>query len=340
MYLGQTTCEIAIADKYKLRGLHEVQIKKSVHQIVQTARLTLPLSVVMKNSDTVGNVINRTKLIDYIKEGDKISIAFGYDGKHRNEFSGYIKRMNPKQPLELELEDEFYLLRRLRLRKSFLKSDVKVVLTWLMNELHNAFGVSYPLYNNIPDCIIYNMRIDNANGVEVLQDIANKYLLVSYLTDLNGVKTLYCGLKYGLRKQHVKYVLNKNTIRIDDLKFRTVDDTTYKVEVFNQLPNGQLKKFVFGDTKGEVLKLRVSGERSEAELKQRAEAEMTTYNTTGYKGKLEALLFPYIEPGCIADISDPQFKNRAGSHYVGTVTTIFGVSGGRRIPELDITVSA
>lgn len=334
MYLGQMTCEIILADKYRLRGLTEVEIKKSVHQIVQSAKLTLPLSVFIRNDGTK----ERIRLIDKIKEGDSISISIGYDGNNRKEFTGYIKRINPKQPLELELEDEMYLLRKLRLKKSFVKNDVKDVLNYLMDELYKKFQVRFELYDKIPHHIVTNMLINGANGIEVLQDLSDKYFLSSYLTEVNGKKVLYCGLLYGLKKNTVKYVFNRNTINISDLKYQIKGDTTYKMEVLNQLPSGLVRKFEFGDPHGEVLKMSIPGDKSKDQIKHMAEAVMANYGATGYRGKFETFMIPYIEPGGISSLSDDQFKNRKGNHYTGTVITKFGVNGGRRYPEIDIVV--
>jgi hypothetical protein len=334
MYLGQMTCEIILANKYRLRGLTEIEVKKSIHQIVQSAKLTLPLSVYIKN----GEIKEQIKLIEFIKEGDSISLSFGYNGKHRKEFTGYIKRINPKQPLELELEDELYLLRKLRLKKSFVKNDVREVLTYLMDQLYAKFQVRFDLYDKMPQVLITNMMINGGNGIEVLQELSDKYFMKTYLTEINGKKVLYCGLLYGLRKNTVNYVFNQNTINISDLKYQVKGDMTFKVEISNQLPNGLVRKFVFGDPKGQELKLPVSGNKTEAQLKHIADALVEVYGSNGYKGKFETFLTPYVEPGCIAKISDRQFQNRKGSHYVGTVTTKFGINGGRRYPEIDILV--
>ncbi|PZP40643.1 MAG: hypothetical protein DI598_19210, partial [Pseudopedobacter saltans] len=78
MFLGTTTCEIDLANTYRLRAVKEIEIKKSVHQIVQTAKVTLPLSVVIRNQ----NNLQHLKLTDKIKEGDTIKLSFGYDTKN------------------------------------------------------------------------------------------------------------------------------------------------------------------------------------------------------------------------------------------------------------------
>ena len=37
----------------------------------------------------------------------------------------------------------------------------------------------------------------NGNGIDVLQELKDKYGLNSYLISVDGVKTLYVGLMYG-----------------------------------------------------------------------------------------------------------------------------------------------
>ena len=332
MYLGRTTCEITLAEKYRLKALHEIEIKKSVHQIIQTAKLTLPLNAIMLNND----VPDRIRLADKIKEGDRIVVKLGYDNNNKKEFDGYIRRINPKQPLELELEDQMYLLRKLVLKKSFVKNDVRDILNYLNDELYKKFQVRFKLYDNMPKVTVDNFLINGANGVEVLQELKDKYLLSTYLTEINNETILYCGLVYGLKKKRVKYQVNRNTINIDDLKYNVGEDRTFNVEVVNHLPSGKVIKWEFGDRNGERIKIYVPGNKTEAELKHRAEAEIATYKTNGYKGSFETFMIPHIEPGDIAAMEDLQFPDRSGTYYTATVVTRFGVNGGRRKPEIDI----
>lgn len=76
MYLKQT-CNIEFETKggikYRLKGLHSYESKKSVHQIVQTCKIELPLSVQYRNND----ILEKIKLIDKIKEGDKVTVYLG-----------------------------------------------------------------------------------------------------------------------------------------------------------------------------------------------------------------------------------------------------------------------
>lgn len=331
MYVRQT-CNIEIAGKYRLRGLHACEITNSVHQIVQNAKIELPLSVVYRNNQ----LLERIKLIDKIKEGDSITIDLGYNGKNRREFTGFIKRINTKMPLELELEDEMYLFRKCIYKKNFKKSSVKEIIQFLIDGLYNQTGLRLEIYKNMPELTVTNFIIDNANGIEVLQGLTDTYgVFNSYLTTIDGKKTLYCGLLYGLLKNRVKYKINRNTISTSDLKYDQKDQAKHRVRIVNIKPDGTKEEFSYGDKKDQEITMYFSGSHSEAELKQLADVELQK-KVTGYRGGFETFLIPNVEPGCIADISDHQF-NRTGTGYIGTVTTKFG-SGARRNPEIDISL--
>lgn len=335
MYLRQT-CNIEFETKagvkYRLRGLHSYEAKKSVHQIVQTCKLGLPLSILYRNN----NLLERAKLIDKIKEGDKVTVYLGYNGDNKKEFEGYIKRINPKLPLELELEDSMYLMRKIRLKKSFKKNDVRDVITYLLDELYKQQGVRFELYADIPKVEVFNFWMNGANGITVLQELEDKYLISSYLTEINGKPTLYVGLMYGLKKKHVKYVFNRNTISLDDLKYNQPGDRTFKVEMRHINKAGVVKKYPFGDSHGESCYSEpLEGDWNYEGIKHRAESILEKNKAGGYKGSFTTFLIPRVEPADVAVCNDAQFKERSGSYYISTVTTTFG-SGARRKPEIEI----
>ena len=331
MYVKQT-CNIEIADKYRLRGLHSCEIKKSVHQLVQSAKIQLPLSVLYRNNQ----LLKRIKLIDKIKEGDPIKIDLGYDGKNRREFTGYIKRINAKMPVELECEDEMYLLRKVNYKRNFKKNSVKEIIKYLLQGLYDKTGLRLELYSKMPELTVTNFMINNANGIEILQGLKDLYpMFNSYLATIDGKKVLYCGLLYGLHNKRIKYKLNRNTITVNDLKYTEKDQDNHRIKIVNIKPDGTKEEFVFGDAHATEINFYYSGSHTKNELKQLAEAEIVK-KVTGYRGGFEAFLIPNVQPGDIAEITDEQF-NRNGTGYIGTVTTKFG-SGARRKPEIDISL--
>ena len=355
MYLGTTTCKITIAGKYVLRGVNSIEIKRSVHQVIQTAKVVLPLSVVMRNDQ----LQTRIKLVDKIKEGDNIKLEFGYDGVHRTEFEGYIRRMNDSLPLELECEDELYLMRNVRLKESFKTISLRKLAALVLSRYNEQYGTNVVLYAGVPEMELSKYQINDASGLDVLTDLKEKHLMCSYLTTVNGVKTLYVGLAYSLQKGVVKYALARNTIGKGDLKYAGSDTSRHKVVVVNKRRDGIIHKLFYDGTDfsttdaakvkgkkqkpetvaGDETKIELPGDLSDGYLKQLAKSAWLKSSTKGYKGGFETFLFPFSEPGTVALLSDPQFTGRGGRYFVGTVTTTFGVSGGRRKNEIDLKVS-
>lgn len=335
MYLGAMSCKITIADKYIINGLETYEEKKTVHQIVQQAKITLPLSYVIRNN----NMAETVKLIDIIQEGDAINVAYGYNGNNINNFNGYIKTINAKQPLELELEDELYLLRKIKLQKSFIKNDVKDLIKYIVDELQKQCNVRLPIYNEMPQLTITNFVMDGTNGVAALQELSDSYGINCYLAEIDGITQLYCGLTYGLKHNYIKYSINANTINVDDLKFKGGATTTFKVKFIHHNPNGIVDKIEFGDKLGTSLNdVHIYGNFTQEEVKLQAQAHLDAYKTGGYKGSFETLLLPQAQPSDIAIISDTQFKGRTGNYYIATVTKYFGTGGGKQKIEIDFNV--
>lgn len=326
------TGTVELAGKYVLAGFHSVEIKKSVHQIVQTASLVLPASVVMHNADKKV----RTKVTEHIKEGDTVQISFGYNNSNETEFKGYIKRIDRKIPVEIECEDAMYLFRRTNIKQSF-SADIKQVLSNLISEVNKAHGVNLKLSGKVPAIKVANFIVKDKTALWAMQQLIDWYPMLSIRLDGD---TLLCNLVYSTDdiSQHVKYAINGphcNVISADELKYETERQTAKVVWEITK-PDGRIEKKQFGDSNGEiVINKKVAGQVSDEVLRQMAEHEMTAKNYVGFKGSFTTFLFPRSAPGIIASIDDPQFK-RSGNYYIGTVITTFDTSGGgRRKLEID-----
>lgn len=331
MYLGAQTCNIVIGNRYQLRGLHQVEIKKSVHTVIQTAKLELPLSVVIRNNDK----LQRIQLVELVKEGDRISIAFGYNGSNRVEFEGYVRRCNYASPFVLECEDEYYLLRKLLLKKSFKSITLKDLMQWLLDEVNKVQSTGWVLHDKMPEFSFSNFIINNGNGVDLLNELINKYGLACFLLNMDGKKIMYAGLRYGVIGSDHIYSLNRNTINVGDLKYNNAEPRRYKVTVKNFNKDGTNSTLETGDKDGEAKTVYSYGNNNAETMRLLAQKEVERNNTNGYRGSFDAFLPEHCGPGDIAVIRDGQFAARSGRHYVGTVTTSFGIGGGKRKIEID-----
>lgn len=330
------TCKISIGDNYVLRGVNDIEIKRSIHSVIQTATVKLPLSVVFRNNE----MLQRIKLADKIKEGDSIKIEFGYNDSNRLEFEGFIKRIDYNTPLQLYCEDELYLLRKVRVKKAFGKCTLKELLLYLLDQINTQAGIRYEMFDRLPELSFKNFIMNNVTGIDVLQEIKDKYGLRCYLTTINGKKTLFCGLSYQLTKQRLNYHLGKNTISISELKYDIGQERKFKIKVKNFKRDGTTQDYEFGDRDGQEFEMQPEyGDFEKSHMETLANAEMQRLKAQGFRGTFETFLIPHCEPGSIAAITDPQFPARKGTYFIAATTTTFGPGGGRRKPEIGIKLS-
>jgi hypothetical protein len=180
---------------------------------------------------------------------------------------------------------------------------------------------------------------EGTTGITILQELKDKYGMACYLAEIDGKQTLYVGLAYDLRKGNVKHVLNRNTTNSSELKYNTGEDKKYKVKVTVFAKNGTQKDYEIGDKEGELRTVFLYGDHDQKSAEHFAASEMETFKAHGYKGSIETFLIPYCEPGMISKLSDPQFAERSGNYYIGTVVTTINTSGARRKPEVEVRLS-
>ncbi len=324
-----------IAGKYVLRGVNAVEIKKSIYTSISTATIKIPLSVVIRNND----MLQRIKIVDKIKEGDKISVELGYDNKNKLEFEGYIKRINYTELLELECEDEMYILRKVRFKKSFKMAQLSEIINFVLVGAEEN-GLRLAVYDKMPEMVFSNFIINQNTGIEVLQELIDKHGLLCYLTTINDVKTLYVGLSYTLQKGRVNIHIDKNTVSVSDLKYAR-NDSEKKIEVhlISNNRNGTKTEVKVGKPGGDTHTLTIPGQHTEANLKVIATAELEKVKRDGYKGSYTCFLIPYVEPGYISNLKNSQFPDRNGTYYLTGVRTTFDTTGAFRFHEIGVKTS-
>jgi len=334
MYLGQITGELTIG-RYKVKGFHSAEIKHSIHQVIQTAKVVLPLSFVQKNNDKMVPV----KLVDKIKEGDKVAVSFGYDNKNKTEFTGYVRDINWAVPVELFLEDELYIWRRTFYSGTF-NLNLKGVLNDLADVVKERWGIEYKVYSEVPEIKVQNLVANNKSALWVLQQLIEWYPMLSIrLVDFGGEKYLYCNLKYKSPKtMKVNYAMNGskcNTASVSELKYN-IDRKTVKVIWSITKKDGTIIKKTFGDSAADIIiNKKISTEISDDLLQKITDQEMTLKNYAGLRGSFTTFMEPFVEPGVIANMDDPQF-HRNGNYYIGTVTTTVDTDNGiKRKLEID-----
>jgi hypothetical protein len=313
MYLGVMTYWVKIGD-YRLKVIDNINIKKSVETLSDTAIIVIP-----------GTSMNKALEIEnLIKEGDAIEISLGYGNDNKIEFKGFLNSIsNVGANITIECEDSLYLFRK-ALKNTSLK-NIKVVdlLKHIISEIDPSFSV---------DCN-YDFKYDkfviqDAEGIDVLKKVQEETKANIYFVD----KVLHVHPQYSkiTNSESVVFDFAVN-IEKSDLKYKTADKRKYQVEVEGVSPNGKRIKTLIGKTGGEKRCIKVFGVTDEAALKKRGEQELQSVVYTGYEGNFTGWLIPYCEPAFKVKVQDRDYPNKNGIYYVIATETKFSKSGGERI---------
>lgn len=274
-------------------------------------------------------------------EGDKVIVNLGYNGKLKNEFVGFVARINVTTPVEVECEGYSYQLRKKTpAPKTFKKAELKEVLKYIIT------GTDIVLDADIPGCVLEKIVINGHNGVEVLELIKKALGDLVFMHFHNNV--LYAGLTFLNPQQTVKYQLGWNVIKDNNLKQRQAtndkitivykgkkkDGTNVEAVIKSKGQSKVITTSASAGTDGETKTFVTHSVTDEATLKQLAEAKLKKLSYDGYEGKITAFLQPFCQHGWKATLTDKSFPERSGDYLITSVEVTYGMSGARRTVEL------
>ncbi len=249
-------CHITIGN-YSFTRCASVEIEKSIDTIAQTAKIVIPLTAVLE-SNGIKTTVETAKAIAV---GMPVSITLRYENYIENtEFTGYVKRINYKTPLEIECIDSTYLLQKININKSWTKP---VTLATLIEEIvkdtseviinGNKSGVTIGLVGTMPTITYDNYSIKNASAAFALQKLKDELGLYVQFLDNNK---LLVSLSYLTNPGEVKYTLNGdgcNVINADDLKYHNKEDVRLKVKAVYIKGNNSRTEIEVGDEDGSLI---------------------------------------------------------------------------------------
>ena len=301
---------------------NNVKITKSMYEFVDKAIIKMPITARIKRAGAV--ITESVETAKQMNEGDKVTISLGYNGSLKNEFTGFISRVNFTAPLEVECEGYSYQLRKNTYLKTFVNVQLADVLKYLI------LGTDIILDKNIPSFKIDKIILHNATGVEALE-------LIKKISD-NTVRmfftgnVLYAGLIYLNPKADVKYRMRWNVIKDGNLKLRQAKNQIVQVHYIGEKKDGtktivKAGKITAGDTK--VIKSHAITDQ--ATLNSMAGAKLKMLSFDGYEGKMTCFGVPYCEPGDRAMLEDTKYQERSGNYLVESTEVEYGMAGFRRI---------
>jgi len=317
------TADIQIAGK-KFTRVNSVKIESSAKVLEDMATITIPATARMERE---GEFVSEVETAKAFKVGDEVVINLGYDDDLKEEFRGFVSKIKPGTPLEIECIDSTWLLRRKNCKGSFKATTLKKLLEFILKDT----GIS--LDGEIPGIEFKTYYLKNVTAASAIQELKERYGLTLYMANTK----LRVGLTSFTDKKVVKYGLGENVID-NDLEWVNEEDVRIKVKAVHILKNNTKVEKEYGDADGELRTVYFYDLDKGADLERMALAEAAKYKFTGYEGGLTTFLVPFAQVGNVARISDKQFGERAGDHLVDKVTTTYGTNGARRKIELGIKV--
>lgn len=308
--------KVEIGD-YVFTAIHDVEISKSVDELGDTCVIQLPTRFIVRQN-------NQDKYTEEaIKVGDPVKVTLAYDEKYSGvEFVGFVKKIKPTIPLQIECEDNIWLLRRKNITKAW---NSGTTLREVLQEVIKDTPVV--LAENIPDIKLDKYIIRNANGAQVLQAIKKDMSLTIFINDDDK---LYVGLQQlNNIGQEVVYDLNYNLVE-NNLEYKTKDERRIKVRYTYIGKDNKKKEIEVGDADGEVRTFHTSVISDVAKLTELATAEIERLKYDGFDGNVVSFLMPYATRGMTAKIIDREHTNRQGKYFITKVVTTFGLNGARR----------
>lgn len=319
------TAQIEIAGK-KFTRVNSVEIESSAKVLEDKATIKLPTTARLERE---GEFISEVETAKAFEVGDAVTINLGYDGELKQEFKGFVSKIMPGTPLEIECLDAVWLLRRKNCKGSFKNTTLKALLQFILE------GTGVTLKGTVPTINFKVFYLKNVSAASALQKLKDDYGLTLYLRNFSELNV---GITSATDNVKVVYGLGENVID-NDLEWVNDGDTRIKVKAIHiKKDNTKIEK-EFGDDDGELRTIFFYDLDKPADLEKMALAEANKYKYAGYKGGLTTFLIPSAQVGNIARLRDRQFAERAGDYLVDKVVTTYGTSGARRKIELGLKVS-
>lgn len=375
---------------FVLNFVNHVEINSSWKNLTDTCKLIFPKNLYVQTANGLvawqGKDFYGDNGQDPIMlRGDKISVYLGYNYQPTQggdyvdqlnlEFQGYITKVNPKIPMEIECEDNMWLLKQAQCPNmvfSASKYNVQSILQYLLNNsslntgntyisntiltelakvnVIDGFGANETIAVNVGD-----FRTQNETIAKVLDRLRKDYKLECFF---RGYDLYACGVVYNpdlyFNSQNQIFstaydfqnnilTSNMNYVRKDDLrlgiKAYSVDEFELTTSNANGGTNTNAKRLetTVGDQDGEIRTQYFWNVKSLAQLTTLATQQLTKLKFEGWHGSFVSLGLPYVQHGNAITIKDAIIPERQGTYLVKGVKVTFGVKEGFR-RELDLHI--
>lgn len=298
--------------KYQLAMLAECDIYSSVENLVDTATIILPETVM---NDPL-NFENK------IKRGSSVIIEMGYDGVLETEFEGYIQEITANDSsLKIICEDALFLMRVGIPDIELTPTSVQKIAQYVVDNVDAALSVKCSYDFNYEKFVVHQ-----ATGFDVLKKLQEDTEANIFFDTVT--KTLHIHPPFTEKGGEVFYSMQKN-VEASSLEFDNKTDTKVEVTIESTDLNGNVRQYVTGTTGGDKVTIKAPS-ISEASMKELAAVVLKNRSAPGYTGTFDTWLIPFVRPTYSARIKDEDYLDKLGWYYVKTVNTNLSEAGGKR----------
>jgi hypothetical protein len=326
-------------EEIKFNFVNSFEIEETYENLTQTAKVIIPRKLKFEGIDLFAG---QNPLF---KRGDSIQINAGYYPRMRKLFTGYISKVHAKIPIELECEDEMWLLKQYEvsypqktykqtlgkngkpLRKPKVYSD-KITLNELLSHIltTDIKCANLDKTNYFQDINLGQFRMSNATPAQALEVLKENYGLYSYFKE--GV--LYVGFANNASTTNeVKLYIEKQVINLNDLEWMDENDIRIKVKAVSIQDDNSKIEVEVGDPDGEQRTIHKHNMNA-ADLKEVAEAFLTENKYTGFQGDLVTFGEPYATFGDRVNLVSTKLPEQNGVYLISKVKRTLSVGGGFR----------
>lgn len=300
-------CHITIGS-YVFDFVHNVEVTSSWQEHTDKARITLPAAL----------KIDSNTLRKSIPKGSKVVVKVGYDDQLTTIFQGFVSRVHPKVPVEIECEDMMWKLKQIQINENAKDETMQSYLTRVLGMEVDCFDIQLPKF-----------IASKITGAQLLDQIKTDFGFPSFFRDGKlVVGKQYDPSAYSTHKIVLENASNSNVVT-NNLEFMEKDDLKIKVTAISNLPDGSKHEIEIGDPDGESRSLNFYN-ISEADLKAVAEKEMQRLQYDGYRGSVVLFGLPLAKHGDVVEVINDQESDKTGNYWIDGVTYSFGVNGFRQ----------
>ena len=305
-------------------AINEVVINETFDDLTNTAQVTLPRNLKFEDR----NIYEGDNPL--IRRGDKIKLSAGYAPNMEIRFEGYISKIDNNVPVILKCEDEMWFLKQQIVKNISVASiDLQELMEKVIPEdIFNKSGLEDIKVLDATN--LGSIRINESSVGVVLKKLRDEFGIYSYVQN----KVLYVGLAYYPDIAKEETFLFEKVIIDSSLEYLKKDDVKIKVKGVLIKSDNTREEISVGDEDGDLRTVFQYGGTVD-DLKRTINSFLEQSNYTGYYGSFTTFLEPKVSHGDYAVLNSYKYPERKGTYLIKSVTTTFGVNGGRQEIELE-----